>query len=237
VHLQPKVDEARALLRRIAHDFAPATFANSLGAEDMVLTDLILGETLPIEVFTLDTGRLPRETYAVMDAVAERYGVHLKVLFPRSDAVESYAGEHGVNGFYRSVALRKSCCAIRKVEPLRRGLVGKRAWITGLRREQSITRAEVLTQSFDPEYGLAKFNPLASWSEDEVWAYIRAHTLPYNSLHDRGYPSIGCDPCTRAITKGENIRAGRWWWENSESKECGLHVQADGRLVRATEPA
>jgi phosphoadenosine phosphosulfate reductase len=218
-----KIDAARALLRRAARQFAPATFANSLGAEDMVLTDLIFTEALPIEVFTLDTGRLPDETFALLDAIAARYGKRLRVLFPHAEAVEAYVANHGVNGFYNTVELRKTCCYIRKVEPLRRALAGKQAWITGLRREQAVTREDLAVQSFDAANGLTKFNPLADWTHDEVWAYIRTHAVPYNALHDRGYPSIGCAPCTRAVAPGEDIRAGRWWWEPRAIKECGLH--------------
>lgn len=235
--VRKKTDVARVMLRRIAREFAPAAFANSLGAEDMVLSDLIFTETPSIEVFTLDTGRLPAETYALLDAVAVRYGVRVRVLFPRSDAVETYVTNHGINGFYNSIALRKECCQIRKVEPLRRGLAGKKAWITGLRRAQAVTRADVALESFDAEYGLMKFNPLADWSDAEVWAYIRTHAVPYNALHDRGCPSIGCAPCTRPVAPGEDVRAGRWWWEKPDSRECGLHVGSDGRPTRAKEPA
>ncbi|HXF66776.1 MAG TPA: phosphoadenylyl-sulfate reductase [Burkholderiales bacterium] len=223
VVLHQKIDAARELLRRIAEQYEPAAFASSLGAEDMVLTDMIFGDGLGIEVFTLDTGRLPDETYALLDAVAARYGKRLRVYFPRSDAVEEYVFAHGVNGFYRSVELRKACCRIRKVEPLERALAGKRAWVTGLRRAQSATRSDLAVESFDAVHGMMKFNPLAHWSEEEVWAYIRVHRVPYNPLHDRGYPSIGCAPCTRAVAPGEDVRAGRWWWEAPESKECGLH--------------
>ena len=235
--LHHKIDDARKLLRRIAREFAPAAFSSSLGAEDMVLTDLIFTNGLAIDVFTLDTGRLPAETYALIDTIAVRYGTRLRVLFPRAEAVESYVNDHGINGFYGSVDLRKACCHMRKVEPLRRGLAGKLAWITGLRREQSVTRSDLAVESFDVDYGLTKFNPLADWRHEEVWAYIRARQVPYHALHDRGYPSIGCAPCTRAIAAGEDIRAGRWWWENPESKECGLHVRPDGQLAGAKEPA
>ena len=235
--LHQKIDDARKLLRRIAREFAPAAFSSSLGAEDMVLTDLIFTNGLAIDVFTLDTGRLPAETYALIDTIAVRYGTRLRVLFPRAEAVESYVNDHGINGFYGSVDLRKACCHMRKVEPLRRGLAGKLAWITGLRREQSVTRSDLAVESFDVDYGLTKFNPLADWRHEEVWAYIRARQVPYHALHDRGYPSIGCAPCTRAIAAGEDIRAGRWWWENPESRECGLHVRPDGRLAGAKEPA
>ena len=233
--VRPKSDTVRLLLHRIAREFAPATFANSLGAEDMVLTDLIYTNGLPIEVFTLDTGRLPNETYALIDAIAVRYGVRLRVLFPRSEAVETFVKSHGVNGFHAGVELRKACCQIRKVEPLGRALAGKKAWITGLRRAQSVTRGGLTVESFDGEHGLMKFNPLADWSEEEVWSYIRASQVPYHALHDRGYPSIGCSPCTRAVAPGEDIRSGRWWWERPESRECGLHPGPDGRLERARE--
>lgn len=222
--LHQKIDAVRGLLRRIAEKYGPATLASSLGAEDMVLTDMIFGGGLGIEVFTLDTGRLPNETYALLDAIAERYGRRPRIVFPQAEAVERYVAEHGANAFYRSVELRQACCRIRKVEPLARALAGKRAWVTGLRRSQSATRGDLAVESFDTVYGLMKFNPLADWSEEEVWGYIRMHRVPYNPLHDRGYPSIGCMPCTRAVAPGEDVRAGRWWWERPESKECGLHL-------------
>ena len=231
------VDAAQSLLRRIARDHAPAACASSLGAEDMVLTDLIFRNDLPIEVFTLDTGRLPEDTYSLLDAIAGHYGQRLRVVFPRLESVEAYVNVHGVNGFYGSVELRKGCCHIRKVEPLRRALSGKRAWITGLRRDQSETRSGIAVESFDADNGLMKFSPLAEWSHQDVWEYLREHGVPYNALYDRGYSSIGCAPCTRAVAAGEESRAGRWWWENPESKECGLHVSPDGKTVRAREPA
>jgi len=222
--LNEKVTAAQTLLRQIALQHAPAAFASSLGAEDMVLTDLILRDSLPIEIFTLDTGRLHNETYALLDAIAARYGTRLHLVFPRSDAVEDYVHRHGVNGFYNSVELRKACCHIRKVEPLRRALAGKKAWLTGMRRAQSAARQEVPLKSYDADNGLIKFNPLVDWSHEEVWDYIRTHAVPYNELHDRGFPSIGCAPCTRAISAGEDIRAGRWWWEQDTTQECGLHT-------------
>jgi phosphoadenosine phosphosulfate reductase len=224
--LPEKVHAAQALLRRIAVEHAPAALASSLGAEDMVLTDLIFRDALRIEVFTLDTGRLHNETYALLDAIAARYGARLRVVFPRSDAVENYVNNYGINGFYSSVDLRKACCHIRKVEPLRRALAGKKAWITGLRRGQSAARQEVEIKAYDPDNGLIKFNPLADWTHEEVWTYIRTHAVPYNKLHDRGFPSIGCAPCTRAVAAGEDIRAGRWWWEQGTTQECGLHSAA-----------
>jgi len=223
--LGEKVEQAKALLRKIAADYAPAALANSLGAEDMVLTDLIAATGSDIEIFSLDTGRLNPETYDLMAKVQARYG-QLKLYYPQHEPLEAWTREHGINAFYESVDLRKGCCFIRKVEPLSRALAGKRAWITGMRAQQSATRAELPVQVFDEANGLEKFNPLAAWSEKEVWAYIKQHEVPYNALHDRFYPSIGCAPCTRAVTPGEDIRSGRWWWEAPESKECGLHVKA-----------
>ena len=223
-----KTDAALALLQAAVAEFGTAgeiTFANSFGAEDMVLTDLILREKLPIEVFSLDTGRLPAETYTLMGEVEQHYGTRLKVFFPKSDAVEAYVRTHGINAFYESVEMRKACCHMRKVEPLQRALDGKKAWITGLRAAQSTTRSGLPTREFDEGNGLVKFNPLSDWSETEVWAYLRMHEVPYNALHEQFYPSIGCAPCTRAIAVGEDIRAGRWWWEDPTSKECGLHIK------------
>ena len=217
---------ARALLADIARDFAPAAFANSLGAEDMVLTDLIVKSGLAIEIFSLDTGRLPLETYDLMAGVRQHYGLKLKICFPQASTVEDYVRSHGINAFYESVDLRKACCHMRKVEPLQRALAGKRAWITGLRARQAATRDGLPIREYDAGNGLEKFNPLAEWSEKEVWTYIKQNAVPYNALHDKFYPSIGCAPCTRAISPGEDIRSGRWWWETPESKECGLHVKA-----------
>ncbi|HZX31316.1 MAG TPA: phosphoadenylyl-sulfate reductase [Rhodocyclaceae bacterium] len=221
-----KTDLAHALLADIAANWSPATFANSLGAEDMVLTDLIVKSKLPIEIFSLDTGRLPLETYDLMAKVQEHYGLKLKVYFPQSQGVENFVRENGINAFYDSVELRKGCCYVRKVEPLKRALASKKAWITGLRAQQAATRVGLPVREFDEGNGLEKFNPLADWTEKEVWTYIKQNNVPYNALHDKFYPSIGCAPCTRAVTPGEDIRSGRWWWENPESKECGLHVKS-----------
>lgn len=220
-----KAAEARRLLADIAAEFAPAAFANSLGAEDMVLTDLIVREALDIEIFSLDTGRLPAETYDLMGRIKRHYGLTLQFYFPRHNLVEAYTREHGINGFYESVDLRKACCHARKVEPLQRALVGKRAWITGLRAEQAATRSGLPVREHDAGNGLEKFNPLADWTEQEVWSYIHANDVPYNRLHTQGYPSIGCAPCTRAVAAGEHVRAGRWWWESPATKECGLHLK------------
>jgi phosphoadenosine phosphosulfate reductase len=230
-----RVDSALAVLRAAAA-LPPAAFSTSFGAEDMVVLDLIQRHALPIGIFTLDTGRLPEETYALMQQVEERYGRCVDTFFPDAQAVQRLVAANGINGFYESVEKRKACCAVRKLEPLGRALAGKRAWVTGLRAQQSVTRATLATRETDAERGIEKFNPLADWSEADVWAYIRANDVPYNALHDRFYPSIGCAPCTRAITPGEDLRAGRWWWEQPENKECGLHIK-DGKVMRLKDIA
>lgn len=222
--VEAKAQAALEVLQKVAAEFSPATMANSFGAEDMVLMDLICTNDLDIEILSLDTGRLPDQTYRLMDKAQEKYNREVTVYFPDTEKTEQFVRKEGVNAFYRSVELRKACCGIRKIEPLKRALAGKKAWITGLRREQAVTRTELPVQEFDDGFGLEKFNPLVDWSEQDVWAYIHHHAVPYNELHDQNYPSIGCAPCTRAITVGEDVRAGRWWWENPELKECGLHV-------------
>lgn len=229
--LADRVSATQALLETIARDYCPAVFASSLAAEDMVLTDLILKNKLPIRIFTLDTGRLHAETLDMLTTIERHYGVAIASFRPDPDAVAAWVNAHGRDAFYESVELRKQCCHIRKVEPLGRALAGQRAWITGQRRAQSSTRAELALQEDDTAHGLQKFNPLADWSEAEVWDYLRGNDVPYNALHDRGYPSIGCEPCTRAVASGEDVRAGRWWWEDPASKECGLHL-VDGKLIR-----
>ncbi|MDT8370878.1 MAG: phosphoadenylyl-sulfate reductase [Gammaproteobacteria bacterium] len=221
-----KIDAVKALLTSIVTDYESATFASSYGAEDMVLMDLICKFAPEIEIFTLDTGRLPKETYTVMQEAKARYNLDVKVYFPEAADVEQYVSQNGPNAFYDSVELRKQCCGMRKVKPLKRALAGKDAWLTGMRRSQAVTRSELPVSERDQDHGLQKFSPLTDWSNADVWAYIRAFDVPYNTLHDQGFASIGCEPCTRAITTGEDIRAGRWWWENPESKECGLHVKA-----------
>lgn len=219
-----KIEQVKAVLAEAVREFGQVAFANSLGAEDMVLTDLIAKFQPDIEMFSLDTGRLPAETYDLIQAVGERYSVPLKVYFPESVAVEEFVTKHGINGFYDSVENRKACCFARKVAPLKRALTGKKAWITGMRRDQAVTRIGLEVSAFDADQGLHKYNPLLDWTNAEVWEYIKAHDVPYNKLHDRFYPSIGCAPCTRNVTPGEDIRSGRWWWENPENKECGLHI-------------
>lgn len=223
--VQAKRAQALALLQAAAAEFPAITFANSYGAEDMVLTDLIAKENLAIEIFSLDTGRLPAETYTLMGDVEHTYAIKPVVFFPRHEAVESYVRGKGINAFYESIDLRKACCGMRKVEPLQRALAGKQAWVTGMRAEQATTRSNLPTREYDAGNQLEKFNPLSDWTEKEIWAYIRLHNVPYNALHDQFYPSIGCAPCTRAVAMGEDIRAGRWWWEDPTNKECGLHVK------------
>lgn len=221
--METKAEAALALLREASTAYSPAVLASSLGAEDMVLLDLIAEMGLDIGVFTLDTGRLPQETYDLLQLVRSRYRVPIAVFAPESDDIEAYLAANGPNGFYDSVALRQECCHLRKVKPLQRALQGKRSWITGLRRAQSQGRSAVAFQEWDAEHGLQKFSPLADWSDEDVWSYIASHDVPVSALHAQGYPSIGCAPCTRAIAPGEDSRAGRWWWENPEFNECGLH--------------
>ena len=201
-------------------------FASSFGAEDVVVIDLIARHAPDLRIFTLDTGRLHEETYDVMERIRERYGVGLEVQFPDQAAVEALENEKGFYSFRRSIEERKECCGIRKVEPLKAFLSTVDAWITGLRREQAVTRTQTPRAEIDRAFGgIVKVNPIIDWSHEQVWAYIREHDVPYNRLHDQGFPSIGCSPCTRAVAPGEDIRAGRWWWETPEQKECGLHVK------------
>jgi phosphoadenosine phosphosulfate reductase len=224
--LAAKIDAVIAVLKEIEQDYSPAILASSFGAEDMVLMDLICKHAPGIEIFTLDTGRLPKETYELMQELKTHYDKDVQVFFPDAGSIQQFVTSNGPNAFYDSVDMRKQCCGIRKVEPLNRALAGKKAWLTGMRRSQSVTRAELPVSEWDDDHGLQKFSPLTDWSNGNVWAYIRAFEVPYNKLHDEGYASIGCAPCTRAITAGEDIRAGRWWWEDPESKECGLHVKS-----------
>jgi phosphoadenosine phosphosulfate reductase len=204
--------------------------ASSFGVEDVALIDMMAAVRPDARVFTLDTGRLPPETFDVMERIRERYRLPIEVMAPERAAVEQLQGQRGFFSFRASVDERKRCCGIRKVEPLGRALRELDAWITGLRREQAVTRSRVPVVEVDAANGgILKVNPLARWTEGEVWAYVRSREVPYNRLHDQGYPSIGCAPCTRAIAAGEDVRAGRWWWENPETKECGLHPAAAER--------
>ena len=226
------------LLRWALLRFHPRiAFASSFGAEDVVLIDMLVRIRPDARIVTLDTGRLHEETYDVMERIRRRYGVGIETFFPDREAVERLEREKGLYSFRDGIEHRKECCAIRKVEPLRRALAGLEAWISGLRREQAVTRGRIRNVEFDEAFGLLKLNPLADWSESQVWDYIRRHDVPYNDLHDRGFPSIGCAPCTRAVHKGEDIRAGRWWWERPEQKECGLHADAPDRVPAAEEVA
>lgn len=209
-------------------------FASSLGAEDQVLTDLISCVVPSMRIFTIDTGRLPEETYDLLEQTHTRYGLSIEVLFPDPADIEPMVRRRGPNLFHRSSEDRKLCCHVRKVKPLERRLAGLEAWVTGLRRQQAVTRSDLQAVQWDEAHQLIKLNPLVEWTEDQIWDYIRSRNVPYSRLHDRGYPSIGCAPCTRAVAPGEDVRAGRWWWEQPEHKECGLHV-ADGKLVRARQ--
>ncbi len=204
--------------------------ASSFSLEDQVLVDMISKVAPDTVVLTLDTGRLPQETFDVIEQTRRRYGVRIEVWFPQTEALERMVSENGPNLFYELVELRRLCCQVRKIEPLRRALTGRDAWICGLRSGQSVTRSAVRRVDVDGQFGLVKVCPLADWSTDQVWGYIRRNEVPYNRLHDAGYPSIGCAPCTRAIGPGEDIRSGRWWWETPGHKECGLHLHADGSL-------
>jgi phosphoadenosine phosphosulfate reductase len=203
-----------------------AAIASSFGAEDVVLIDLARQHAPSVRLFTLDTGRLPPETYELIETLRKRYGLEVETYFPQRERVEALVSSQGYFSFRQSLEARKECCALRKVEPLKRALAGRQAWITGMRREQSVTRTGVETVEFDADHGgLAKLNPLTAWSAKQVWSYIQENGVPYNVLHDRGYPSIGCAPCTRAVKPYEDERAGRWWWESADKRECGLHVR------------
>lgn len=197
--------------------------ASSLGIEDQVLTDMICRIARDTRIFTLDTGRLFPETYSLIERTNMNYGIKIQVFFPDYHELEKMVNEHGVNLFYDSIGKRRQCCHVRKLEPLKRAFSGLKVWICGLRHEQSVTRTDNQLVEWDEHNGLLKLNPLIDWTEEQVWKYIREQGVPYNKLHDEGFPSIGCQPCTRAIQSGEDIRAGRWWWEDPEHKECGLH--------------
>lgn len=200
-------------------------FSTSLGAEDQVITEMISAIDAAAKIFTLDTGRMFPESYELIERTNARYKINIQIFFPEREQIEKMVSEKGVNLFYESVENRKLCCHIRKIEPLKRALQGLEVWISGLRRSQSVTRSEAKMVEWDENNGLIKLNPLINWSEDEVWNYIREKNIPYNPLHDQGFPSIGCQPCTRAVEPGEDVRAGRWWWELPHHKECGLHAK------------
>jgi phosphoadenosine phosphosulfate reductase len=222
--LRKRADDSITLLRAAVAEYGDVCYANSLGAESMVLTDLIREAAPQIDMFTIDTGRLFPETYDLIARLQHRYGRDvLHIHYPENSRVEGWVGANGINGFRDGVELRRTCCAVRKIEPFRRAVAGRKAWVTGIRRGQSSSRALAAPVEWDAEYGLHKVSPLLDWSENEIWDYIRKKRLPYNVLHDLGFPSIGCAPCTRAVQPGEDARSGRWWWERSDLRECGLH--------------
>lgn len=215
---------ATEVLQWFLKDFeGKVAFSTSLGVEDQVITYMIARIDKSADIFTLDTGRVFPETYDLMDLTAKKYGLKIRVMFPDASQVEEMVNSKGVNLFYESIENRKLCCNIRKIEPLTRAFKGLDAWICGLRREQSVTRKDLQLVEWDEVNGLIKVNPLIEWTEAQVWDFIKSNNVPYNKLHDQGFPSIGCQPCTRAIIPGEDVRAGRWWWENPETRECGLH--------------
>ncbi len=233
---EAKLAETQALLIRAASEFGPVTQASSLGAEDVVITHLINSLALDIPVFVLETGMLHPQTLDLLERTRAASRTPVNVYRPVNESVIQFVGREGKDAMYKSFELRKACCHIRKVEPLERALAGKRAWITGLRREQSQTRAEVPLQD-DTDFsttGRVKFNPVANWTWGDVWHYILLNAVDYNPLHDEFYPSIGCQPCTRAISLGEDFRAGRWWWEDEAAKECGLHVKDDSTTEKVS---
>jgi phosphoadenosine phosphosulfate reductase len=215
---------AEEILTKVLELFGnKVTFATSMGAEDQVITHILAKLSKSANIFTLDTGRVFPETYDLLHRTVNRYGLQIKSFYPDTTQVEEMVNSKGINLFYESIENRKLCCHVRKIVPLRRALTGMDAWITGLRREQSVTRTDLKIVEWDGGNGLIKINPLLEWTEEQVWDYIKNNSIPYNKLHDQGFPSIGCQPCTRAIEKGEDLRAGRWWWEMPDSKECGLH--------------
>ncbi len=218
---------AQDIVNYFLHEYDGETvFSSSFGVEDQVLTHMILTEDKNAKIFTLDTGRLHPQTYDVMDRTNIKYGVKIDVYFPDTSKVQELYKTQGVNGFYESVENRTTCCAVRKIEPLQRALRGYDVWITGLRASQSVTRKDMQIVEYDELNRVIKVNPLLYWSLEDVWDFVKQNMVPYNELHDMGFPSIGCAPCTRAVEAGEDIRSGRWWWENPEHKECGLHLKA-----------
>jgi phosphoadenosine phosphosulfate reductase len=225
-----RVERTVAILDEAVREYSPLTYSCSLGIEGMVLTDLIWTRFPEIEIFTLDTGRLHEETRLLQERLEIRYKRSMKVVYPEAADLQELVAAHGINGFYKGLEQRQACCLVRKIAPFRRAIAGKRAWITGIRRSQSETRANGSEIVWDSENNLHKVSPLLDWSDADVWNYVRAHRVPYNTLLDRGFASVGCAPCTRAIQPGEHPRAGRWWWEQAETRECGLQ----GRIRAAT---
>jgi phosphoadenosine phosphosulfate reductase len=220
--LDARVSTLRGLLTQALTKHERLTYASSLGLEAVVLTDVIACFAPGIEIFTIDTGRLHEETYALLARLQRRYANKIRVVYPDASALEGLVSRQGVNGFYHSIEARLECCRIRKVEPFKRAITGFAAWVTGIRRRHSADRSKGESIEWDREYKLYKVSPLLDWSDEDIWQYIRTHELPYNQLHDLGFPSIGCAPCTRAVGAGQDFRAGRWWWEQQGSRECGL---------------
>ena len=219
---QQKIVAARQMLQDAVHNYGRVVYASSLGSESVVMTDLIIKHAPHIDIFTVDTGRLPEATLDLLGRIEKHYRRRIRVVFPEAQRVQNYVADHGINGFYDGLSQRQACCHVRKVEPFQRAIVGYNAWVTGVRHEQSVQRALTQPIEFDSRYRLQKINPLLPWTQQDMWDYIRERNLPYNTLHDQGFPSIGCSPCTRAIVPGQDERAGRWWWETPESRECGL---------------
>ena len=237
--LQALAEHSVKRLREAVSEFKNVCYANSLGLESMVLTELIWGSVPEIEVFTVDTGRLFPETYDLIDRLQQRHGRAMRVYYPDAAKLEPWVAANGINGFRDGLNERRACCDLRKVEPFRRAVAGRGAWVTGIRRGQSASRALAAAVEWDGTYGLHKVSPLLDWTEADIWEYVRQKRLPYNSLHDSGFPSIGCAPCTRAVQPGESERSGRWWWERADSRECGLHprrrIAAAGGLPAAED--
>ena len=226
LELEAKAAQVREFLAGVVRQYGRVVYANSLGAEAMVLTDIIANSLPEIDIVSIDTGRLHEDTYELLAKLQRRYENRIRVIYPDSQGVSELVTRQGINGFFDSPEARSACCNVRKVVPFRKIVDGYAAWVTGVRREQSKTRAEGAAIEWDAQNGLQKISPLLDWTEEQIWAYIRARKLPFNSLHEKGYPSIGCAPCTRAIMPGEDHRAGRWWWEQPEQRECGLHPKA-----------
>jgi phosphoadenosine phosphosulfate reductase len=226
LELESHAAQVREFLAETAQKYDRVVYANSLGAEAMVLTDIICSSVPQIDIVSIDTGRLHEETYDLLAKLQRRYDNRIRVIYPEGQDVSDLVTRQGINGFFDSTEARGACCNVRKVVPFKKFVGGYAAWITGVRREQSKTRAEGQAIEWDAQNGLYKVSPLLDWTEEQVWAYIRARNLPFNSLHEKGYPSIGCAPCTRAVLPGEDSRAGRWWWEHPEQRECGLHPKA-----------
>ena len=227
-----RLDELKVLLTRISEHHSSVAFASSLSADDIALTHALVAAKAPVDVFVIDTGRLHRQTLDLVSTLEHRFGIRLELVRPDPQAIARHVAAHGLFGFYDSVDVRKACCHLRKVEPLECALAGRDAWLTGQRRAHGPERARLAVEEHDAARGIAKYNPLALWTDADIWHYVDRHQLPVNPLHTKGYPSIGCEPCTRAIRADEDPRAGRWWWESAASKECGLHVSAPAAVAQ-----